>query len=68
MFVSPAAVLGKIGLGVTFGEGNTIWAKLNGYELHRLELNLTTGQASVIGTVPTTVVEGTTSGHSVSVT
>lgn len=64
-FVSPATVAGKIGLGATFGEGNTIWAKSGGNELQRIELNTATGQATLLNTVPTTIVAGGVSGISV---
>jgi hypothetical protein len=64
-FVSPATIAGKIGLGVTFGEGDTIWAKLNGNELQRIQLNLATGQATLLNTVPTSIVGGGVTGISV---
>ncbi len=64
-FVSPSTIAGKIGLSVTFGEGNTIWAKLNGNELQRIGLNAATGEATLLGTVPTTIVASGVSGISV---
>ncbi len=56
LFVSPGTISGKVGLGVAFGEGNSIWAKLNGQPLLNIALDLTTTQASVALTIPTTVV------------
>ncbi len=62
VFPSPADVTGKIGLGLAFGEGNTIWAKLNGNALQRIELNPATRQARLLGTVATTVVSANITG------
>jgi len=55
---SPASVIGMIGLGVAFGEGNTLWAKVSGNALHRIQLILgnPTFTAQLLGTVPTTIV------------
>ena len=47
---------GKAGLGLTFGEGNTVWAKLNGNALIQLSFDLAAGTATTIRTIPTTVV------------
>lgn len=65
VFVSPATIAGKIGLGVTFGEGNTIWAKLNGNELQRIALDPATRTATLLNTVPTSIVAGGVTGISV---
>lgn len=56
VFVSPGTISGKVGLGVAFGDGDSIWAKLNGQALLNVALDLATTQASVALTVPTTVV------------
>lgn len=55
---SPADVTGKIGLGVAFGEGNTLWAKVNGNALHRIQwlAGANPPSAQLLGTVPTTIV------------
>lgn len=47
---------GRAGLGVTFGEGNTVWAKLNGNALIQLSFDLAAGTATTIRTIPTSVV------------
>ncbi len=47
---------GKAGLGVTFGPGNTVWAKLNGNALIQLAFDLTAGTATTVRTIPTSVV------------
>jgi hypothetical protein len=48
--------LGRIGTGLTFGDGNTVWAKVNGQPLVQLEWNLTTKQARIIRTVAGTLI------------
>jgi hypothetical protein len=55
---SPASILGKIGLGVAFGVGDTLWAKVSGNALHRIRLTPGSPQysAELLGTVPTTIV------------
>lgn len=55
-FATPGTISGRIGLGVAFGAGNTIWAKLNGVELLHLELDPATTQVRVLHSVPTTIV------------
>lgn len=55
-FTTPATISGKIGLGLAFGAGNTIWAKLNGADLLHIELDLATTQARVLHSVPTTII------------
>ena len=47
---------GKAGLGLTFGEGNTVWAKLNGNALIQLSFDLAAGTATTVRTIPTTVI------------
>lgn len=47
---------GKGGIGLTFGEGNTVWSKINGQPLVQLEFDLAAGTARTIRTVPTSVV------------
>ncbi len=55
---SPGDVAGKIGLGVAFGAGDTLWATTSGSALQRLQLNPAGAPSSVqlLGSVPTTVV------------
>lgn len=57
-FTAAPEIAGKIGLGLAFGEGQTIWAKVNGSGLLRIQLNTDTGRASLLNTVPTTLVPG----------
>lgn len=47
---------GRAGLGLTFGEGNTVWAKLNGNALIQLAFDLAAGTATTLRTIPTRVV------------
>ena len=42
------AAVGAGSLGVAFGEGNTLWTKLNGQPLRYVSFNLSTGQATLI--------------------
>ena len=55
-------VTGRIGLGLTFGEGYTAWAKLNGQPLTHLQLDLANGKASTVRTLPTTIVPANVTG------
>ncbi|MBM3880606.1 MAG: DUF4623 domain-containing protein [Verrucomicrobia bacterium] len=48
--------LGKIGLGIAFGDGNTVWAKLNGQPLAHVQWNLATGTATTLRSIPTSIV------------
>lgn len=61
-FTAPADVAGKIGLGLAFGAGNTIWAKLNGLGVQRIELDRGSGQARLLNTVATQVIPGGVTG------
>jgi hypothetical protein len=47
---------GRAGLGVSFGEGNTVWAKVNGSALIQLSFDLAAGTATTVRTIPTSVV------------
>ncbi len=47
---------GRAGLGLTFGEGNTVWAKLNGNPLIQLSFDPAAGTATTIRTVPLSIV------------
>ncbi len=47
---------GKAGLGLTFGDGNTVWAKLNGNALIQLSFDLAAGTATTVRTIPTSVI------------
>jgi WD40 repeat protein len=47
---------GKGGVGLAFGEGNTIWSKINGQALILLDFNLAAGTATTVRTIPNTVV------------
>lgn len=47
---------GKGGIGLTFGDGSTVWSKINGQALVQLEFNIAAGTATTIRTVPTTIV------------
>lgn len=55
-FVAPSTVAGKIGLGLAFGGGNTLWAKLNGNALQRLQFDLASGQLTLLNEVSTGIV------------
>ncbi|MGE3309517.1 MAG: immunoglobulin domain-containing protein [Limisphaerales bacterium] len=65
---SPGDVAGKIGLGVAFGSGDTLWATTSGNALHRLQFNLAADGApasvQLLGSVPSTVVSLNTTGVS----
>ena len=56
VFVSPGTISGKIGIGVTFGDGNSIWATAPGQQLHHIALDPETAQATLVRSVPSTVV------------
>lgn len=58
VFTPGGDISGKIGLALAFGEGNTFWAKGAGGALQRIGLDPATGQANLLGTIPTTVVAG----------
>lgn len=47
---------GKGGIGLTFGDGNTIWSKINGQALVQLEFDLGTGKAWTVRTIPLSVI------------
>ncbi len=47
---------GKGGIGLAFGETNTVWSKINGQPLVQLAFGLAAGTATTIRTVPTTVI------------
>ena len=53
-FTSPASPLSGFGLGICFGEGDTIWGKSQGVGLSYVDFNLETGLANVIQFFPTT--------------
>ncbi|MCX8107181.1 MAG: hypothetical protein N3G20_00085, partial [Verrucomicrobiae bacterium] len=55
---------GKGGIGLTFGDGNTVWSKINGQALVQLEFDLAAGTARTIKTIPTTVVGANVTGIS----
>lgn len=54
--------VGKIGLGLAFGDGSTLWAKLNGQPLLQLGFDLASKNAVTIRTIPTTLIAANVTG------
>lgn len=54
--------VGRIGLGLAFGNGDTVWAKAGGQPLLQLTLNSANRQATITRTIPTTFVAANVTG------